>query len=96
VSDNDPFVRARHRLVDEACALLHDQQSVADFFRAFMGLAQDLAGDDGLDGVDLDVFQRLEAWEQAVGADKAVEEAALRARLAQFVPPNTYQRPIIA
>jgi hypothetical protein len=42
MSDDDPFVRARHRLVDEARALLRERRSTADFFRAFMGLARDL------------------------------------------------------
>jgi hypothetical protein len=69
---------------------------MADFFRAFMGLTRDLAGEHGLQGTDLDVFQHLEAWEQAVGADKATADAALRATLAQLVPPDTYQHPIIA
>ena len=94
--DDDPFVRARYRLVDEARALLCERQSTADFFRAFMGLARDLAGANGLDGFDLGVFQRLEGWEQAVGDDKVAEEAALRATLAEFVPPDTYQDPMIA
>lgn len=37
MSDDDPFVRARYRLIDESRALLRDHQSMADFFRAFMG-----------------------------------------------------------
>jgi hypothetical protein len=96
MSDDDPFVRARHRLIDEGRALLLDHQSTGDFFRAFMGLVRDLSGEDGLAGTDLDLFQRLEAWEQAVGDDKVAVEAGLRATLAKFVPPDTYQHPIIA
>jgi hypothetical protein len=95
-TDDDSFVRARQRLLDEARALLRNQCSMADFFRTFMGLTRELAGDGGLDGFDLDVFQRLEAWESAVGVDRADEEAALRTRLAQFVPPDGYQDPILA
>jgi hypothetical protein len=56
MSGDDRFVHARYRLIGEARALLRDQQSIIDFFRAFMGLTRDLAGEDGLDGVDLDVF----------------------------------------
>ncbi len=96
MSEDDPFARARCHLIDEARALLSDHQSMADFFGAFMGLTRDLAGEHGLDGTDLDIFQRLEAWERAVGADRASEEAALRASLAQLVPPDTYQNPIVA
>ncbi len=92
----DTFIAARRRLVDEARALLAAERAVPDFFRAFMALVGDLAGDDGLDGVDLDVFKLLETWEESVGATKASAETALRSRLAQFVPPPSYREPLIA
>ncbi len=92
----DTFIVARRRLIDEARALLADERAVPDFFRAFMALVRDLAGDDGLDGVDLDVFKLLETWEESVGATKASAETALRSRLAQFVPPPSYREPLIA
>jgi hypothetical protein len=92
----DTFIAARRRVIEEARALLAGERAVPDFFRAFMALVRDLAGDDGLNGVDLDVFKLLETWEESVGPTKASAETALRTRLAQFVPPPSYREPLIA
>ena len=35
MSDDDPFARARYRLIDKSRALLRDHQSMADFFRCW-------------------------------------------------------------
>jgi hypothetical protein len=72
------FAHARQRLIDEACALLRNRRSMADLLRAFTGLTRDLAGKDGLDGFDLEVFEGLWVWEHAASAAKTDEEAALR------------------
>ncbi len=93
---DDTFIAARRRLVVDARALLANERSVPDFFRAFMALVRDLAGDNGLNGVDLAVFRLLEAWEESVGPSKAEAETALRTRLTQFVPPASYREPLIA
>ena len=65
MSDETPFERARQRLIKEARAWLKGQQSTAEFFGAFMKMVSDLAGENGLDGIDLYVFQRLADWERA-------------------------------
>jgi hypothetical protein len=83
-SSSETHADASVRLAQAARRLLEGRDSTTVFFRACAGMWSELAGPEGLDGDPLELFFALEAWETAVGKEKAScndEVRALASRL---------------